>query len=62
MNDFALSSRVCWQITLTLLHVSSIGILIGLVAATGSRVLKGCNPCESWTHAAVLRWSRMFLL
>ncbi|MEJ7593427.1 MAG: M56 family metallopeptidase [Planctomycetaceae bacterium] len=40
MNDFALSSQICWQITLTLLHVSWIGILIGLVAATGSHVLK----------------------
>ena len=55
MNDFALNSQICWQITLTLLHVSWIGILIGLVAATGSRVLKNRSASvRYWLHGPSL--------
>jgi len=38
--DFALDSLVCWHLTLTLLHVSWIGLLIGLIAAVANRVSK----------------------
>jgi len=55
MNDFALSSQLCWQITLTLLHVSWIGILIGFAAAAGNRVLKSRSASvRYWLHSLSL--------
>ena len=36
--DFALNSRTCWYLTLTLLHVSWIGLAIGFIAEVGNRV------------------------
>ena len=37
MIVFTLNSTLCWQITLTLFHVSWLGVLIGLMAAIASR-------------------------
>lgn len=40
MSVLSFNSLVCWQITLTLLHVSWIGLVIGLSAAWGNAALR----------------------
>jgi len=40
MTPFTFNSLFCWQITLTLLHVSWVGLLIGLIAAASNRVMR----------------------
>ena len=40
MTPFTFNSLFCWQITLTLLHVSWVGLLIGLLSAASNRVMK----------------------
>lgn len=40
MSLLSFNSLLCWQITLTLLHVSWMGLVIGLIAAFANRVLR----------------------
>lgn len=52
---FTLDSSLCWQITLTLLHVSWIGMLVGLIAAVGSRALSHSSASRRyWLHLTSL--------
>lgn len=49
MMPFTFNSLICWQITLTLLNVSWIGLLIGVVAAASNRVMR--NSAASRRYA-----------
>ncbi len=49
MTPFTFNSLVCWQITLTLLHVSWVGLVVGLVAAASNRVMR--NSAASRRYA-----------
>ena len=40
MSWLPLNSLFCWQITLTLLHVSWVGLVIGLIALLANRLLR----------------------
>ncbi len=55
MNMLSFNSLVCWQITLTLLHVSWIGLVIGLIAALANAVLRNSTANRSyWLNFASL--------
>lgn len=49
MTPFTFNSSICWQITLTLLHVSWIGLLIGLVAAALNHAMRNSAACRRYT-------------
>jgi beta-lactamase regulating signal transducer with metallopeptidase domain len=48
MSLLPFNSLVCWQITLTLLHVTWIGLVIGLIAALANRLLR--NIATHWRY------------
>ena len=52
MSLLSFNSLVCWQITLALLHVSWIGLVIGMIVALANAVLRNsvrelCRTAES---------------
>lgn len=49
MSWLPLNPLLCWQITLTLLHVSWVGLIIGLIAALANRGLRH-KPVPSNAH------------
>ena len=55
MSILSFNSLVCWQITLTLLHVSWIGLVIGLIAALANAVLRNSTANRRyWLNFASL--------
>ncbi len=54
--DFVPNSLIYWHLTLTLLHVSWIGLVIGLIAATGNRILQNRNANSRywWNSVSLL--------
>lgn len=57
--DFVPESLVYWHFTLTLLHVSWIGLVIGLLAATGIRLLRNrsANVRYWWNSVSLLAFA-----
>ena len=55
MSLFILDSTLCWQITLTLFHVTWLGVLIGLMAALAGRVFSQSSAGRRyWIHMTAL--------
>ena len=55
MSWLSFNSLLCWQIMLTLLHVSWIGLLIGLIAALANRFLRNSDANRRyWLNFASL--------
>jgi len=57
--DVAPDSLVYWHMTLTLLHMSWIGLVIGLITATGNRVLRNrsANVRYWWNSVSLLAFA-----
>jgi beta-lactamase regulating signal transducer with metallopeptidase domain len=53
LNPFGVA--ICWEITLTLVHVSWVGLVVALLAAMGDRVLRGAPAwTRYWSNFAAL--------